>query len=128
MKPTFLTLEEVLYIHLDQVERYEGEAGLRDAGLLKSAVDMPRAAFGGKHAHADLFEMAAAYLFHIVSNHPFVDGNKRTGAAAALVFLLLNGAILEADEKGLEATTMLVARGDAKKREVAEFLRSIANV
>ena len=82
MEPDFLTLDEVLRIHLDQIERYGGQSGLRDLGLLESAVNMPRASFAGRHAHTDLFEQAAAYLFHIVSNHPFIDGNKRTGSAA----------------------------------------------
>ena len=60
---------------------------LRDAGILESAIEQPRATFGGQFLHAFPFEMAAAYLFHIVNNHPFVDGNKRTGTVAALVFL-----------------------------------------
>ncbi len=127
MEPDFLTLGEVLFIHLDQIERYGGKAGLRDAGLLESAMSMPRATFAGRHMHADLFEMAAAYLFHIVSNHPFIDGNKRTGSAAALVFLLINGVELEADEEGLEAITMSVARGKAKKAQVADFFRRIGH-
>lgn len=77
----FLHLDDVVAIHLDQIERYGGEAGIRDAGLLESAVAQARATFGGEFLHADLFQMAAAYLFHIAKNHPFVDGNKRTGAA-----------------------------------------------
>lgn len=127
MEPDFLTLDEVLRIQLDQIERYGGQSGLRDLGLLESAVNMPRAAFAGRHAHADLFEMAAAYLFHIVSNHPFIDGNKRAGSAAALVFLLMNGVELEADEEGLEAITMGVARGDTGKTQVADFFRRICH-
>ena len=103
-----------------------GLAGVRDAGLLESAVSMPRAAFSGERLHCDLFEMAAAYLFHVVSNHPFIDGNKRTGAAAALVFLLMNGVRLEADEEGLEATTRAVARGEADKAQIAGFFRGSA--
>lgn len=125
MEPDFLTLDEVLRIHLDQIERYGGQSGLRDLGLLESAVNMPRASFAGRHAHTDLFEQAAAYLFHIVSNHPFIDGNKRTGSAAALVFLLMNGVELEADEEGLESITMGVARGEAEKSRVADFFRRI---
>ncbi len=74
MQPDFLRIEDVLRIHEDQIERYGGSPGLRDSGLLTSAVETPRAAFGGQVLHGDLFEMAAAYLFHIVQNHPFVDG------------------------------------------------------
>jgi len=72
------------------IKTYGGSEGLRDAGLLHSAIAVPQASFGGNYLHAGLFEMAAAYLYHIVQNHPFVDGNKRTGAAAAIVFLAMN--------------------------------------
>ncbi|HYQ81440.1 MAG TPA: Fic family protein, partial [Anaeromyxobacteraceae bacterium] len=75
-KPAFLTLDEVLALHADQIGRYGGSPGLRDLGLLESALAAPRATFGGEHLHGSLPEMAAAYLFHLVRNHPFVDGNK----------------------------------------------------
>src|SRR5436309_2100353 len=90
MDPVFLTLDEVLEIHRDSIERYGGEPTIRDVGLLQSAVAMPAAMFGGEFLHPSLAEMAGALLFHIVSNHPFVDGNKRTGAAAARIFLVMN--------------------------------------
>jgi len=83
----FLELPDVLMVHADQIQRYGGETGVRDLGLLESAVAQPRAAFGGEYLHQDLFGMAAAYLFHIVCNHPFVDGNKRVGLVAARPFL-----------------------------------------
>lgn len=124
MHPDFLELDEVLYIHADQIERYGGEASIRDPGLLQSAVAMPRATFDGKFLHRDLFEMAAAYLFHIVQNHPFVDGNKRTGTATALVFLELNGVAVDADEDELVALVLEVAQSRADKVRVAEFLRT----
>ena len=85
MNPVFLELHEILEIHRDQIERYGGDPGVRDLELLKSAVAMPMAGVREKYLHGDLFEMAAAYLYHIVQNHPFVDGNKRTGLVAALV-------------------------------------------
>ena len=91
MDPLFLTIDEIVAIHDDQVNRYGGSHGLRDEGLLLSAAAMPEMGFGGEYLHHDLFEMAAAYLFHIVMDHPFVDGNKRAGTAAARVFLRLNG-------------------------------------
>jgi death-on-curing protein len=72
--PVFLTLGEVIEIHHDQIERYGGDSGIRDLGLLQSAMAMPAAGFGGRYLHADLCEMAAAYLFHITQNYPFVDG------------------------------------------------------
>ncbi len=126
MEPEFLHIDEVLQIHEDQLERYGGDSGLRDFGLLASAVETPRASFGGQFLHTDLIEMAAAYLFHLVQNHPFVDGNKRTGAAAALVFLDLNGVEMEIDDDALVDQVLAVARGEAGKAEVAEFLREPA--
>ena len=126
MTPLFLSLERVLRIHRSMIEQYGGEEGIRDAGLLHSAIAVPQASFGGEYLHADLFEMAAAYLYHIVQNHPFLDGNKRTGAAAALVFLAMNGVLLRADEEGLVDITLRVASGKSGKGEVAAFLRTIA--
>jgi death-on-curing protein len=121
--PVFLTLGEVIEIHHDQIERYGGDPGLRDLGLLQSAMAMPPAGFGGRYLHTDLFEMAAAYLFHITQNHPFIDGNKRTGAVASLVFLSLNNVEIEADEEEFEKTVMGVAEGKIEKASVAKFLR-----
>ena len=107
MAPVFLTLSEVFEIHRDQIERYGGHPGIRDAGLLRSAVAVSQATMGGEYLHADLFEMPAAYLFHIVKNHPFADGNKRTGAVAALVFLELNGIEVTPNEDELVGIVLL---------------------
>ncbi len=85
--PEFLDLEDVLAIHREQLARFGGGAGIRDAGLLDSALATPRATFGGSYVHADVFSMAAAYAFHVAENQPFVDGNKRTGLLCAVVFL-----------------------------------------
>jgi len=123
VNPNFLTLADILEIHRDQINRYGGDPGIRDLGLLQSAVAMPAAGFGGQFAHGDLYEMAAAYLFHIVQNHPFVDGNKRTGVVAALVFLALNGVTIESEEDVFERVVWAVARGEADKATVAEFFR-----
>jgi death-on-curing protein len=119
----FLTLGEVIDIHRDQIERYGGDPGLRDLYLLQSAMAMPAAGFGGRYLHTDLFEMAAAYLFHITQNHPFIDGNKRTGAVASLVFLSLNDVEIEADEEEFEKFVLGVAEGKIEKAAVAEFFR-----
>jgi death-on-curing protein len=121
--PVFLTLGEVIEIHRDQIKRYGGDPGLRDLGLLQSAMAMPAAGFGGRYLHTDLFEMAAAYLFHITQNHPFIDGNKRTGTVASLVFLSLNDVGIEADEEEFEKIVMGVAEGKIEKASVAKFLR-----
>jgi death-on-curing protein len=126
VNPTFLSLAEVLKIHRDQIERYGGDPGIRDLGLLQSALAMPAAGFGGRFVHGDLYEMAAAYLFHIVQNHPFVDGNKRTGVVAALVFLALNNVVIEAEEDDLERVVRAVAEGEAAKATVSEFFRKHA--
>jgi death-on-curing protein len=123
MSPIFLSLGEILEIHRDQIERYGGHPGIRDLGLLQSALAMPAAGFGGRYLHTDLFEMAAAYLFHITQNHAFVDGNKRTGAVASLVFLSLNGIGIEANEEEFEKTVSGVAEGKIDKAAVAEFFR-----
>lgn len=124
MNPTFLTLDEVLEIHRDQIERYGGLSGIRDMDLLRSALAAPAAGISEGYLHTDLFEMAAAYLYHIVQNHPFLDGNKRTGAVAADVFLALNGIDLEAHEDTYERIVRAVAAGKAGKSDVAEFLRN----
>ncbi len=126
MVPAFLRVDEVLEIHRDQLERYGGTAGLRDPGLLLSALAQPQATFGGEFLHPDLLMMAAAYLFHIVQNHPFVDANKRVGAVTAIVFLSLNGIELQADEQGLEQITLATARGEANKEQIASFFRAVA--
>jgi len=123
MSIDFLRVEDVLNLHADQVDLYGGSHGLRDPGLMESAVAQPQASFGGAYLHEDLFEMAAAYLFHLVQNHPFLDGNKRTGAVAALVFLDLNGIEIHAPEGSLYNLTISVATGQAGKSEIAEFFR-----
>lgn len=87
IEPDFLTVEEVLLIHDEQIEVYGGIYGIRDKSLLESAVMMPQASFGGEYLHSGLFEMSAAYAFHIAENQPFLDGNKRTALVSALVFL-----------------------------------------
>jgi death on curing protein len=122
-EPLFLTLDEALGIHADQIRRYGGSPGLRDLGLLQSALAMPETTFEGEFLHGTLFEKAAAYLFHIARNHPFVDGNKRTALMCALVFLGLNGRRLEADADALYVLVDGVAAGSVDKAEVAVFLR-----
>jgi death-on-curing protein len=124
VEPLFLTLDEVVSIHRDQIERYGGSLGVRDWGLLRSAAAMPAASFGGQLLHTDLCEMAAAYLFHIVQNHPFIDGNKRVGAVAADVFLALNGLLLVASQDDYAELVLSVARGDISKSAAAEFFRA----
>ncbi|OHB73431.1 MAG: death-on-curing protein [Planctomycetes bacterium RBG_13_63_9] len=124
MEPTFLTLDEIVAIHRDQIGRYGGSEGVRDWSLLLSAIAMPAASFGGQFLHSDLCEMAAAYLFHIVQNHPFVDGNKRVGAVATYVFLALNHMRMTAGDDAYAELVLSIARGETPKSGVAEFFRT----
>lgn len=121
-QPVFLTLDEVLLIHADQIARYGGTSGVRDQGLLTSALAMPDASFGGLAFHASLAEMAGAYLFHIARNHPFVDGNKRTALASALAFLWINGHEVEARDDELTGMVMDLAAGRLGKPEATVFI------
>ncbi len=124
-EPAFLTLAEVVEIHADHIQRYGGGEGIRDIDLLSSAFAMPYASFSDQFLHVDLFEMAGAYAFHISENHPFIDGNKRTALASALVFLETNG-ISIADPKGLLYDAMLsLAPGKLNKSEFAQILREL---
>jgi len=124
--PTFLTLDEVLVLHDIQLDRFGGLQGVRDVGLLESALAMPSAGFGEHYVHNDTFEMAAAYLFHLVKNHPFIDGNKRVGFHAAYVFLHLNGYILEMLPDEAYDLVIATAEGRATKDDIAASLRAHA--
>jgi len=120
----FLELSDVMQIHINQIANYGGANDIRDANLLESAIEQPRASYDGSYMHTFPFEMAAAYLFHIVMNHPFVDGNKRTGTAAALVFLDMNGTSIDAISGELANLTLAVATGSVGKREITAFFES----
>ncbi len=122
--PVFLRLEEVIEIHNDQLKRWGGRSGIRDLELLKSALAMPTASFGGEYLHPDFYDMAAAYLFHIVRNHPFIDGNKRTGAVSAIVFLMMNSIELNADEDSFEKMVVSVAEGQLDKPAIALYFKN----
>lgn len=119
----FLRLSDALEIHCNQIQLYGGTVELRDAGLLESALEQPKATYAGQFLHAFPFEMAAAYLFHIVSNHPFVDGNKRTGTVAALVFLDWNNITFNCRAGELADLTLEVAKGQRTKKEIAAFFQ-----
>ncbi|NPV80562.1 MAG: type II toxin-antitoxin system death-on-curing family toxin [Firmicutes bacterium] len=124
---TFLTLAEAIEIHKDQIERYGGHPGIRDIDLLLLALAMPQASFNGEFLHRDIFEMAAAYAFHICNNHPFIDDNKRTALVCALVFLELN-AVRIADPDGMLYGTMMdVASGRLDKQGLATVFRKLSD-
>lgn len=120
----FLGVDDVVAIHADTIEHEGGLGGVRDPGLLESAVMMPQQRFGGQLLHEDLAAMAAAYLFHISQNHPFHDGNKRAAAMSALVFLDVNGVSNLPDPVNLETTTLSVASGTMDKHDLTEWFRS----
>jgi death on curing protein len=123
--PVFLTLAEVIEVHVDQIRRYGGQAGLRDLGLLQSALAQPQASFAGQWLHNDLYAMAGAYAYHLCQNHPFIDGNKRTALASALVFLELNGISLLDPRGRLKNAMFRIASGKMKKEEFERLLRKL---
>ena len=120
----FLTLDDIIESHQNQIDTYGGSHGIRDIGLLESAIAQPEASFGGQYLHADIFEMAAAYIYHLVMNHPFVDVNKRVGLEAALIFLEINNENLKASDQELIDLVLKTTAGQVGKREIAEFFRS----
>jgi len=119
----FLDKKTILAFHQDQIETYEGSSGIRDEGLLDSALAQPQASFDGEYIHENIFEMAAAYGLHICKNHPFYDGNKRTALIAMYTFLYVNGYRLKADKKSLFAIVMDLANGKVEKKEIAAYLK-----
>ena len=123
---TFLDLADVIGIHNDQIMEYGGQADLRNFRLMHSAMEMPSASFGGEWLHRDIFEMAAAYAFHISQNHPFVDGNKRTGLALALVFLEINGISVSDPGGRLYQAVMNVSLAKLDKFGFADILRPLS--
>lgn len=120
----YLTVEEVLAVHRRVIEEFGGDDGLRDRGLLESAVAMPRATFGGRALHPGIAAQAGAYFFHLCANRPFVDGNKRVAVASAELFLLLNARELNASDDDVEEVAMGVAARRISKAQVIAFFRS----
>lgn len=118
----FLSVEEVIQIHDDLVSAYGGLHGIRDMGLLISAIEMPKAMMFGEYLHESIFDKAAAYLFHIVCNHAFIDGNKRTGAAVTLIFLFQNGNEVKYNMIDFEEMVCNVAQGNLLKEQISKFL------
>jgi death on curing protein len=125
-EPLFLSVEDVLALHDDQLRLFGGSAGVRDQGALESAVATPEATFDDAFLHEDLFHMAAAYAFHIAENQPFVDGNKRTGLNAALVFLDVNGWVVEDSEMRLFDAMIALSSRALDKHGLALVLRELA--
>jgi death-on-curing protein len=119
----FLTFIEVLELHRRVIEQSGGAFGTRDVGLLESAIAQPRMTFGGKDLYPSLFEKAAALGFSIIMNHPFVDGNKRTGHAATETFLVLNGMEISASLDEQERVVLAIAAGELEREAFVEWLQ-----
>lgn len=105
------------------MKRYGGLPGIRDKNLLYSALDAPKAAMFGSEMYPSGYDKAAAYLYHIVRNHPFNDANKRTGYTVVLVFLAINGIPQIFKKEDLETITLAVAKGNFEKVQIAHFLQ-----
>ena len=120
---TYLSLEQVLDLHRRQLRLFGGAPGLRDRGALDSAVARPQMTFGGEDLYQDVAAKAAASLHSVVLNHPFVDGNKRVGAHAAVLFLLSNGFELTASPAMLADVTLATARGELSAEALAIWFR-----
>jgi death-on-curing protein len=122
-----LTLDIVLEIHAETIAQFGGSTGLRDRALLESAIAAPQASVGGVSPLTDPVDVAAAYLFYLCSNQPFVDGNKRAALGACLVFLQLNGYRPAPDSDEWENLTLAVAAGILSRAEVTTQLRTLVS-
>ena len=125
--PTFLTKEQILFIHEEQLAEFGGQSGIRDEGLLDSALAQPQSGFGGEYLHSHPFGMAAAYAYHIAENQPFIDGNKRTGLIAALTFLDICGIEIADAEGVLYGAMKAIGTGALSKQGLEDLLRKLGN-
>ncbi len=124
-EPIHLTVERVREIHQQVINRFGGSDGLRDHSLLESAISAPQATFGGESLYEDMVEIAAAYLFYLCRNHPFIDGNKRVALGACIVFLKINGFEPKADGPEWESFTLNLAASRLDRDRTTERLRTL---
>jgi len=120
----YLTAEQVLFIHARLIAETGGSHGVRELNMLLSAVGRPQASFDDQDLYPDLFSKAAALLDSLIRNHPFVDGNKRTGITAAALFLQMNGYWLTATDSELEKFTIEVAQAQQNVAEIAAWFQA----
>ncbi len=120
--PNFVSKSDVLNIYKRQIERFGGLDGIRDAGLLDSALAQPQATFFGELLHPTIFTQAAAYLYHLAKNHPFLDGNKRTAFATIIAFLQIHDYELDMTEDAAYNMVMQVAQGEMSKEALSSLL------
>jgi death-on-curing protein len=123
--PIWLNINHVLAFHSKQIHEHGGSHGIRDKGLLESALARPQQLFN--YAKPSIFELAACYAYAITKNHPFVDGNKRTGIVTAGVFLQINGFFLETSEPEVVNKVTALADGSIDEREFSEWLTKVSH-
>lgn len=126
-KIKFLSKEVILYFHSKLINEYGGSGGMRDEGLLESALSQACVTIDGEYLHRDIIEMAAAYGFHLSKDHAFVDGNKRIALVALDTFLQLNGCELIAGEKETYVIMLQLAAGELTKQELTKWIRDNVN-
>ena len=119
----FLTFEQVLTIHDNQIETYGGSHGIRDLALFESAIMRPQTTFGGKDLYPSVFEKAAILMHSLIMNHSFVDGNKRTGTVSVLVFLEINGFRVSVSQKELISISLEIASRKMNAKNVSIWLK-----
>lgn len=120
----YLTPEQVLFVHARLIAEIGGEHGIRDLELLQSAVARPQAVFDGNELYSDIYHKAAALLESLINNHPFVDGNKRTGITATAMFLRINGHLLSTSNEEVVSFVLSIASGNQSVGAIAEWLKS----
>ncbi len=113
-------------IHAEAIARFGGSDGVLDSALLESAVAAPQASFGGRSPYRDLTEVAAAYLYYLCRNHPFVDGNKRAGLGSCIVFLRLNGVEPKPDGPAWEKLVLAIVSGSLDREQATLRLRELS--
>ena len=123
LTPNFIDLEIVLKIHFRQIEKFGGSHGIRDQGLLESALAQPQATFSGELLHQNIYEQAGAYLYHLAMNHPFIDGNKRTAFAVMDTFVRVNGYQLNLSNEDAYELVIQVANHQLDKQKLMSYLK-----
>lgn len=119
----YLTAEQVLFIHSRLIDETGGSHGIRDTGLLLSAVERPKSGFGDRELYPDIFFKSAALMESLIKNHPFIDGNKRTAITSSAIFLQVNGHNLKASQEELEKFTLKMAVEKVSIEDTAEWFR-----
>lgn len=121
----FFTVQEVAVFNIEQVVKFGGTYGVRDMGLLESAVYAAQSGYGETYFHESLTQMASAYIYHIIKNHPFIDGNKRTGMLTGLLFLQMNGIPARWTQEQMYDVGIKVANSELSKEQLFEVIERI---